>query len=690
MAVKIQIRRDSAADWTSNNPVLAEGEIGLELDTKKWKIGDGATAWTTLLYYNGNVTATKIDDLTDGDDNTDLNASTSKHGLMPKFPNTAGGNYLDESGTWSVPPGGSAVGSPIVVAANDATAAEKAFATASGGAICDGTADNVQIQAAIDACSGTRMQKVLLLGTFTIAATIYMESYVSLETHGSVTLVNSAGNITLLRANNKDHFEVIGGKWDGNKANQTDQSASGLFGFYFYSGCNNFLVRDVEICNCHHEASYTTGNGMYLDGVTYAEIRDCYVHNCGEDASPYIAANANGIQVSGNSTYVKVIGCTIDTCNGGIYVFATTGNTLKYCNFSNNLIMNIARDGISLYVTPAGLTGVNEHHVVSDNVIISAGLDGDHPGIVIGNAACSSYNSVTGNVIVGDGSWTAAGIICTGNYNVIANNNIHDCCTTTDSSGSGITIIDQNEDDSGGNFNVITGNVISNNRNFGISVELGDYNLIANNLIYDNGAGSATHGGISIWSTSSYNDILNNIIYDANPDWIYMAGTTVSNRIEGNRFSSTGVVVDTSTTNIYKNNQGYIGHGEIRTISKVITAGVQNTVTSIQNTYGNNLYILEAIVIITTAASATNPTYDMGTDDDGAGAPSVGNNLFEAIPDTVGCYSSLSNGLGGAASGVQTNPVSWPTSGNDYVNFIITDAAGADTAGRFTLKVIGA
>jgi hypothetical protein len=49
--IKIQLRRDSAANWTTANPILAQGEIGLELDTQKFKMGDGTTAWTTLGYY---------------------------------------------------------------------------------------------------------------------------------------------------------------------------------------------------------------------------------------------------------------------------------------------------------------------------------------------------------------------------------------------------------------------------------------------------------------------------------------------------------------------------------------------------------------------------------------------------------------------------------------------------------------
>jgi len=50
MASVIQIRRGTAADWTSNNPVLAQGEFGLETDTKKIKIGDGTTNYVTLDY----------------------------------------------------------------------------------------------------------------------------------------------------------------------------------------------------------------------------------------------------------------------------------------------------------------------------------------------------------------------------------------------------------------------------------------------------------------------------------------------------------------------------------------------------------------------------------------------------------------------------------------------------------------
>ena len=50
--VTLQIRSDQAADWLSRNPVLAEGEYGLENDTFLLKIGDGVRDWEHLPYLN--------------------------------------------------------------------------------------------------------------------------------------------------------------------------------------------------------------------------------------------------------------------------------------------------------------------------------------------------------------------------------------------------------------------------------------------------------------------------------------------------------------------------------------------------------------------------------------------------------------------------------------------------------------
>lgn len=50
MAVQIQLRNDTASSWTTANPILAQGEIGIENDTRLIKVGDGITNWNNLDY----------------------------------------------------------------------------------------------------------------------------------------------------------------------------------------------------------------------------------------------------------------------------------------------------------------------------------------------------------------------------------------------------------------------------------------------------------------------------------------------------------------------------------------------------------------------------------------------------------------------------------------------------------------
>lgn len=52
----IKLRRDTAANWTSNNPTLDAGQPGFETDTLRWKLGDGSTAWNSLNYMAARVT----------------------------------------------------------------------------------------------------------------------------------------------------------------------------------------------------------------------------------------------------------------------------------------------------------------------------------------------------------------------------------------------------------------------------------------------------------------------------------------------------------------------------------------------------------------------------------------------------------------------------------------------------------
>lgn len=55
------VKSTTAARWTSKNPVLLNGEIGVESDTGKMKYGDGSTAWSGLPYTRGTIPAHEFD-----------------------------------------------------------------------------------------------------------------------------------------------------------------------------------------------------------------------------------------------------------------------------------------------------------------------------------------------------------------------------------------------------------------------------------------------------------------------------------------------------------------------------------------------------------------------------------------------------------------------------------------------------
>jgi hypothetical protein len=68
MAIKLQIRRGTASNWTSSIPTLESGEIGYETDTGNFKIGDGTTGWTSLGYVSSTYPQVTVS-------GTDINAA---------------------------------------------------------------------------------------------------------------------------------------------------------------------------------------------------------------------------------------------------------------------------------------------------------------------------------------------------------------------------------------------------------------------------------------------------------------------------------------------------------------------------------------------------------------------------------------------------------------------------------------
>ena len=83
--VTLQVRRGTAAEWTSADPTLSAGEIGFETDTNKFKIGTGDTVWTDLNYANASSGGNVLDDyiLTSARGSANGVASLDADGLVP-------------------------------------------------------------------------------------------------------------------------------------------------------------------------------------------------------------------------------------------------------------------------------------------------------------------------------------------------------------------------------------------------------------------------------------------------------------------------------------------------------------------------------------------------------------------------------------------------------------------------------
>ena len=122
MAVQIQIRRGTAANWTSANPTLAEGELGYETDTGKLKAGDGSTAWTGLDYVSGTGSISDVvsDTTPQLGGNLDVNGQSIvsvSNGDIAITPNGTGSIILDNL-TW---PSADGTANQVLKTAGDGT-----------------------------------------------------------------------------------------------------------------------------------------------------------------------------------------------------------------------------------------------------------------------------------------------------------------------------------------------------------------------------------------------------------------------------------------------------------------------------------------------------------------------------------------------------------------------------------------
>ena len=137
MPTKIQLRRDTAADWTSNNPTLAAGEFGWESDTNRFKIGDGSAAWASLAYAD--TLKTLGDILVNGStisapSNGDLTLTTSGTGNINLGEFIVNGTTLSSSDSSSININEGLVVDGVLNSSGQATLSGLSYPTSDGSA----------------------------------------------------------------------------------------------------------------------------------------------------------------------------------------------------------------------------------------------------------------------------------------------------------------------------------------------------------------------------------------------------------------------------------------------------------------------------------------------------------------------------------------------------------------------------
>lgn len=361
---------------------------------------------------------------------------------------------------------------------------------------CSGAADDVEINAALNALPANGGRVVLLEGTYTLADPIVIpSSNITLEGQGVSSFINGDGLADTEHAIVISSMEAV---WIRYLSVQTENGGGKD------SSC--ILIEDAS-------------HDFVVTGVVFVE------------------SDSDAIRVGGTSIWGGTIsGCSIvDADNHGVHVDSGGGSSTRYIQVSSNLIERVGGDGIHF-----GTTGSHDYIQIVDNVLQntdgSAIWVGDLNGGVINSnnmhaiggygiylenvnwtvvndnstfntveagiylSSCDSNNVVGNNIDSTLSADTEDGIYVSGHSNIISSNYI------IDTERSGVYIV--------GDRNIISGNMIRETHLSGIDIR-GSENSIEGNVVYEVGQKTAgTYHGIVLSSDADRCSVVDNLIYE--------------------------------------------------------------------------------------------------------------------------------------------------------------------------------
>jgi len=220
-SLRIQLRRDTAANWVSNNPILLSGELGIETDSLKFKIGNGSR-WNATTSYafkageaNGLATLNSLGKIPTSQLPDSMSVSADLAAAIAALSTTSvseGSNkyFTNQRAIDAVAASISAAIATEVVNRNTAISAAKleAIATASADATSKTSAVKIETLAAAGTSADSKDAAAVTLATS--SANVYTDNKIALEVSNRNTAINTAISTEITNRNTAIEAAVSG------------------------------------------------------------------------------------------------------------------------------------------------------------------------------------------------------------------------------------------------------------------------------------------------------------------------------------------------------------------------------------------------------------------------------------------------------------------------------------------------